>query len=147
MSDRPEAVVESDQGRYPQWVRETIRQNDTDLNGHVNNAVIATYFEIGRISLFDGMMGHLADAGLDVVVRKLTMEYLAELHYPGHVNIGSRGLYLRRTSFGVDQTLLGEKRCVATAQAVCVFIGRASRRPQQIDATLRELLTRAWAIN
>ena len=36
---------------FPTQVTENIRYGDTDRQGHVNNAVYATYFESGRVDL------------------------------------------------------------------------------------------------
>jgi acyl-CoA thioester hydrolase len=37
---------------YPHRVTEIIRYGDLDPQGHVNNAVFATYFESGRVAVF-----------------------------------------------------------------------------------------------
>jgi acyl-CoA thioester hydrolase len=132
---------------YPYRVRDNIRQADTDLQGHVNNAIIATYFEIGRIDMFGAGRASLIEAGHNVVLRKISIEYLAELHYPGYVEIGSRGVRLGNTSFAVAQALFKDGECVATAEAVCVLIGRQSRRPQPMPGKLRDKLSLDWKLH
>ena len=37
---------------YPHRVNDIIRYGDLDPQGHVNNAVFATYFESGRVAMF-----------------------------------------------------------------------------------------------
>jgi hypothetical protein len=36
---------------YAHWTKESVRYNDTDCQGHVNNAVFVTFLEAGRDSL------------------------------------------------------------------------------------------------
>ena len=33
---------------YAHWTKESVRYNDTDRQGHVNNAVFVTFLEAGR---------------------------------------------------------------------------------------------------
>lgn len=132
---------------YPYRVKENIRQADTDLQAHVNNAIIATYFEIGRIDMFGAGRESLIEAGFNVVLRKISIEYLAELHYPGYVEIGSRGVRLGNTSFAIAQAIFKDGECIATAEAVCVLIGRQSRRPQPISKRLRDKLSSDWKLD
>jgi acyl-CoA thioester hydrolase len=132
---------------YPYRVRENIRQFDTDLQGHVNNAAIATYFEIGRIGMFGAGRDSIIEAGFNVVLRKVSIEYLAELRYPGYVEVGSRGVRVGNTSFAVAQAIFRDGECFATAEAVCVLIGCQSRRPQSMSKTLRDRLSLEWKLD
>ena len=36
---------------HAHWTKESVRYNDTDRQGHVNNAVFVTFLEAGRVSL------------------------------------------------------------------------------------------------
>src|SRR5579875_795780 len=58
-----------------------VRFSDTDLNGHVNNAVYATYMEESRIAFVREVF---PDDRLSLVLASLHIDYRAQTHYPEH---------------------------------------------------------------
>ncbi|OYX80532.1 MAG: thioesterase, partial [Bradyrhizobium sp. 35-63-5] len=67
---------------YPHRVRDIVRFGDLDAQGHVNNAVFATYFESGRVALFrDRDLGIGVPNATYVLVRQ-EIDFLNELHWP-----------------------------------------------------------------
>ncbi len=81
---------------YPVWTYHTIRYNDTDSLGHVNNAVYSTFFEAGRTSFIIPMLEDFKEEAphLDFVLARIIIDFHKELRYPGTVDIGSRVLRL-----------------------------------------------------
>ena len=74
---------------YPHRVSDIIRFGDLDVQGHVNNAVFATYFESGRVTLFrDPDLGIGVENATYVLVRQ-EIDFLRELHWPGDVVVGT----------------------------------------------------------
>jgi acyl-CoA thioester hydrolase len=66
---------------------------------------------------------------LATALRRVTIDYLAEIHYPGRVRIGSAISRVGNSSITILQELfLGELR-FATAESVIVFMDRTTRRP------------------
>lgn len=122
---------------YRSWVSERIRNVDTDQQGHVNNAVLATYFETGRLGLFDAESSSRLGDQTNIMVVRILMEFQRELTYPGMAEIGSRVVTLGRTSLIVSQAIFKGDACIATAEATCVLVDRRSRRPTPIPAALR----------
>lgn len=130
-------------GDFPFWTEEKLRNADTDRQGHVNNAVIATFFEAGRIEV----LAHpdIADFRDDhaIVVARLLVLYKKELFFPGSVRVGSRVARIGRSSFDFDQVLLAANGEVASAQATCVLIDRTTRKPSPLPDAMRRLFTPA----
>lgn len=114
---------------FPFWTEEKLRIQDTDLNGHVNNASIAALCEAGRAEIISAVAGIPRARPLGSALRRVTIEYLAELHYPGVVRIGSAIAKVGNSSITIAQSLFEEGRCFATAESVIVFMDRATRRP------------------
>jgi acyl-CoA thioester hydrolase len=137
----------TDKSRYRVWIRERIRYSDTDMQGHVNNSVISTFFEAGRIALFALPDGGRRDAGLHFAVVNLNMNFRRELYYPGEVEIGTGLLRIGRTSFTVAQAIFSPDSCIATAEATTVLLDHASRRPMPLSDQLREHLERCRVEN
>lgn len=122
---------------FPFWTEEKLRIQDTDLNGHVNNAAIAALCEAGRGEILTAVAGAPQARPLASALRKVTIEYLAEIHYPGLVRIGGRIARVGNTSVTIAQSLwCGEAR-FATAESVIVFIDRTTRRPAPLPEAWR----------
>lgn len=124
------------------WTTEKLRNADTDQFRHVNNAVIASLLEAGRMEIFaDAQARPLLDA-LTLAVVRLEIDFHCEVFYPGAVEIGSRVLHVGRTSFRVRQGVFEGDRCVASALATCVLFDPATRRAAEVPTLLREFLLR-----
>ena len=123
------------------WNEDVIRFSDTDQNGHVNNAVFAVFCESGRVNLLHGRLKPTREAGAYFVLAKVTIEFKAELHYPGRVRIATWIRSVGRTSVGFGQALFdGEGRLVATSEAVTVGMDGATRRPAALADQTRKLV-------
>ena len=114
---------------FPFWTEEKLRIQDTDLNGHVNNASIAALCEAGRGEIISAVAGIPRERALGSALRRVTIEYLAEVHYPGLVRIGSAIAKVGNSSITITQSLFESGRCFATAESVIVFTNRTTRRP------------------
>jgi acyl-CoA thioester hydrolase len=131
-----------DKASYPFWIRESIRNADTDQFGHVNNAAIASYCEGGRMALFSEPGLREVIAELNVVVAKLTIQFERELLYPGEVQVGTRVTAVGNTSFQVSQGLYGPEGRFATSEATCVMMDQAQHKPIRIPGAVRVVFTR-----
>lgn len=122
------------------WVEDVLRFSDTDQNGHVNNSTFSVLAESGRVNLFRTRLGDGPEPDRYWVIAKLTLEFRRELHYPGRVRTGTWLNRVGTTSLGISQVILAEDGTLAAkAEAVCVSMGRATRRPAPFtDATRQE---------
>lgn len=113
---------------YPVHARDTLRFGDTDKVGHVNNAVFSTFFETGRARLMLNPERTLAPPGTSFVLARITIDFRAEVNWPGDVDIGTRVVSVGRSSANLAQGLFQNERCVATADTVVVLMDLATRR-------------------
>lgn len=127
---------------YPHRALDTVRYGDLDPQGHVNNAVFATYFETGRVAMFRRPDLSVGIAGVTFVLVRAETDFLQELRWPGTVEIGSAISHFGRSSFTVAQVVFRDGICVATGRATMVCIDHATRRsrplPQAIVARLSQ---------
>ena len=114
---------------FPYRLTDNVRFADLDPNGHVNNAVYATYFETGRVMLVKDRSYGLMPEGLSWIMVRLDIHFRAELRWPGTVEMGLGVAKFGRTSVTFEQVVFSEGRCVASAQAVTVLIDEATRKP------------------
>ena len=114
---------------FPYRLTDNVRFADLDPNQHVNNAVYATYFETGRVTLMKDRSYGLMPEGLAWIMVRLDMHFRAELRWPGTIELGLGVSKFGRTSVTFDQVIFSEGRCVASAQSVSVLIDEVTRRP------------------
>jgi len=90
---------------FPFRVTDNVRFADLDPNQHVNNAVYATYFETGRVTLMKDRSYGLMPQGLAWMMVRLDMHFRAELRWPGTIEMGLGLTKFGRTSVTFDQVV------------------------------------------
>ena len=114
---------------FPYRLTDNVRYADLDPNQHVNNAVYATYFETGRVTLMKDRSYGLTPDGLAWIMVRLDIHFRAELRWPGTIEMGRGVTKFGRTSVTFDQVVFSEGKCVASAQSVSVLIDEITRKP------------------
>ncbi len=113
---------------YPFQAYDKLRYADTDRQGHVNNAVFSTFLETGRTELlFDPSVPPFPEK-TSFVIARVTIDYLAEAHWPGRIDIGTGITKVGNSSLRFYQGLFQDGRCVATAESVIVQTSTETRR-------------------
>lgn len=121
---------------FPYRLTDNVRFADLDPNGHVNNAVYATYFETGRVTLMKDHTRGLVPPGLAWIMVRLDIHFRAELHWPSQIELGLGVAKFGRTSVTFDQVVFSTGECVASAKAVTVLIEEATRKPTPLTAEI-----------
>ncbi len=116
---------------------ETLRFADTDLNGHITHPTVAALFQNGRAHLLAHPAGSLSPPGTRWVTRKLTIDYLGEIFWPGNVEIHTQIANLGRSSVRIAQVLLQHEQTMAAAQTVMVLVDIVARRSVTIPEPIR----------
>ena len=121
---------------FPYRLTDNVRFADLDPNQHVNNAVYATYFETGRVTLMKDRSYGLMPEGFGWVMVRLDMHFRAELRWPGTIEMGLGLVKFGRTSVTFDQVVFSDGKCIASAQSVSVLIDEATRKPRPLTAEI-----------
>ena len=129
---------------FPYRLTDNVRFADLDPNQHVNNAVYATYFETGRVTLMKDLKYGLMPSGLAWIMVRLDIHFRAELKWPGVIEMGLGVSKFGRTSVTFDQVVFSEGRCVASSQSVSVLIDEISRRPVPLTDEVKKNFERWW---
>jgi acyl-CoA thioester hydrolase len=129
---------------FPYRLGDNVRFADLDPNQHVNNAVYATYFETGRVTLIKDRSYGLMPEGLTWIMVRLDMHFRAELKWPGTIEMGLGVSKFGRTSVTFDQVVFSGGICVASAQSVSVLIDDATRKPVPLSGEIRTNFERWW---
>lgn len=126
---------------YSYWTYDKLRYSDTDRQGHVNNAVYATMLETGRAELLLNPDDPLPDSGCAFVIVSMQVDLLAEITWPGKVDIGTRVFKIGRSSVTFEQGLFQTDLCVATARTVIVQMNDDTRKSQALSDRAKERLS------
>ena len=117
---------------FPFRVADNVRFADLDPNHHVNNAVYATYFETGRVTLMKDRSYGLMPEGLAWMMVRLDMHFRAQLRWPAQIEMGLGLTKFGRTSVTFDQVVFSAGKCIASAQSVSVLIDEITHKPRPL---------------
>jgi acyl-CoA thioester hydrolase len=132
---------------FENWVTENVRYGDTDRQGHVNNAVFATYSESGRSAFLRSAVLPPFPADCLMVLVSIHIDFRAEIFWPGKVEIGTAVLSVGRSSVTLGQGMFTGEQCAATSGNTVVLVERklAARLPCPKSIGGRSLAWRIWA--
>lgn len=126
---------------YPFVTVHPIRYGDLDPNNHVNNAVIATYFEIGRTEFFAREGLRLTEEGRGLSLARIAIDFHREILYPGRVEIATGVMRIGNSSVAFDQAVFVEGVRHASAEAIVAQIDLSARRSTPWSRAQRDKLT------
>jgi acyl-CoA thioester hydrolase len=121
---------------YPWQAKNILRYNDADGQGHVNNAVFATFFESARLNLLRDPASPLFLAGAEYVLARIEIDFLGEMRWPGDVVTGIRIAQLGRSSVIFDEAIFLGGVCTGRSRATVVLIDSMTRRSRPFPAEL-----------
>lgn len=126
-------------GLFASWTRVSVRYNDLDPLGHVNNTAMAVFLEQARCELITpSLKAH--SRHLDMVLASTTLDYLSELHYPGEVEIGTLALRIGTKSFTLAHGVFQSGVCAGKGSVVMVVFDLERRASADLPAATRTLL-------
>lgn len=128
MNDALPTIDLTDRESFSHWVQVTIRFSDQDSLGHVNNVAIVAFVESCRTTLIRRFLDPDRHPHLDYALVNINVDYRAEFHYPGTVDVGGRILCVGTKSFTSGYGLFLGDRCVATASSTNVFFDLEKRQ-------------------
>ena len=135
-----------DRSIYRSWVTHTIRYNDLDALGHVNNAIYSTFVEAGRTAFLQPLFDEHKHLNVDVVLARIILDYHRELRYPGAVDIGTAVRRVGNSSVVFVNAIFEKDSdvCCASGEAYLVFFDLINRTsmapPPKIRAAVESLL-------
>jgi acyl-CoA thioester hydrolase len=119
-----------------------VRLGDLDPFGHVNNAVIATYVEQGRVLYLRDVLGTGVDpVSMPFILAMLKIDYLSQVMFSDTVEVASRVDWIGRTSVGMSHLLVNqEARELARSEAVLVAFDYDVERPMPVSDDWRAIM-------
>ena len=114
-----------------------LRWSDSDVYGHVNHARALSLFEDARLMMAAGAPGVVAGGQPDIILARLEVDYLRQLHYRAGEAVCVRSWLLRlgTKSFTLRQELVQDDAVAIRLDAVLVLFDVATdtSRPLRDD--------------
>lgn len=133
-------VCDTNKDVYKHWTTVHLRYGDTDRQGHINNAVFCTLFESGRVAFLFNESGSITEPGNAFVIAKLSLDFIAEMNFPGLAQVGSKILSIGKSSFTVGQAIFKDGECCSTSESVIVHTDENTRRSAPLPEPVRQKL-------
>ena len=112
-----------------------VRFRDTDLLGHVNNAVYATYFETGRMEYWAQLNRGHSFHDWPFILARIEIDFLAEAYAAEQLTLGIRVPRIGNKSFDFEYLLVrdGDGTEVARGRSVQVMFDYRSKQTRVMD--------------
>ena len=121
-----------------------IRFNDVDQMGHVNNAVIMEYLDLGKDAFFSGHGLSPTKSDFTVMVVHYDVDFKAQIHYHDKIQVetsierfGTKSLTMLQPVVNVESDTI----CVE-CRTVMAGYRRSTNRSEVIPEEVRQWLTR-----
>ena len=121
------------------WNSVSVRYNDLDPLGHVNNTAMAIFLEQARCELITPKL-KAHGRQFDMVLASTRLDYLHELKYPGIVEIGTVATRLGSKSFELAHGVFQNGVCAGTGSVVMVVFDLDKRASVVPPDDVRELI-------
>lgn len=118
----------------------TPRFNETDALGHINNTVLAAWFEGARDPVFRLFTADLNPANWRLILARFSLEFHAELFYGQPVEIRTTISRVGGSSFDVSQEAWQQGQRCASGVAVLVQYDFAAKRSVALDERQKQQL-------
>ena len=120
-----------------------VRLGDLDPFGHVNNAVIATYVEQGRVLYLRDVLGTGADpVSMPFILARLEIDYRAQTLFDDPVEVFTRADWIGNSSVHMSHRLTGrDGRELARAEAVLVAFDYDTEKPIRVRDAWRAAMS------
>ena len=125
---------------FPLTSIDKIRYSDTDRQGHVNNAVFASYLETGRVELLYSPSISILSNEISFVIVNLNLQFIKEILWPGQVEIGTGIIKIGNSSIKICQNLFQNGECVATSESTIVQVEKSTGKSFPISEETRNIL-------
>lgn len=135
------AEISRDRADYDHWTTLVPRYSDQDPMQHINNVSVAAYLEAGRVNLITPLLEACSGTTTAMVLARVTIDFLGELHYPDEVQIGGRLVELGNRSMRSHYALFQNGKCCVVSESVNVFFNIETRKsaapPDHVAAMIR----------
>ena len=121
-----------------------IRFNDVDQMGHVNNAVIMEYFDLGKATYFSaaGIPVTPDEGDFCVLIVHCELDFLRQIRYADTVSVTTQVTHWGNKSLEVTQHVIANGQPAATCKTVMSGFSRRTQSAAVIPEDIKERVRR-----
>ena len=121
-----------------------LRFNDVDVMGHVNNAVIMEFFDLGKSEFFTAAGLPPEEGDFNVMVVHFEVDFLSQIRAHDHVHVLTGIERFGNKSLTVKQQVVNSDTKVVCAECHTVMAGysRSTHASAVIPDTIKEQISR-----
>ena len=109
---------------------------DTDALGHINNAVLVSYTEIGRVDLFNRVRQKMGN----LILARVAIDFERQVKLLDEISVKTRITRFGNTSMTIEQWIMAGEERAARAEVVAVHFDYKTQAPSPIPTEWRTLL-------
>ena len=113
---------------------------ETDALGHINNASIAAWFEVARITFMESLGDAGAGSTMSWVLASVQIDFIAETFYGSDVIATVTGAAAGNSSLTILCEMSQGGKLTVRGTAVLVYLDTATKTPLRIPDGLRDQL-------
>jgi acyl-CoA thioester hydrolase len=127
-------------GEFKNSIEIQVRFNDVDILGHVSNTVYQTYFDTGKTSYLDEVIGDYDFSKEAIVGASIRIEYLEPIFMKTRILVFSRVSRIGHKSFDFEHQLVDAvtRKVLSTCVAVMVCYNPQKKESILIPERWRE---------
>jgi acyl-CoA thioester hydrolase len=126
---------------YPLNTFDKVRYVDTDKQGHVNSAGFSTFCETGRTDILFNPNLSVAAEGCTFVIANINLSFIAEINWPGTVDIGTGIIKISNSSVYLGQSLFQDGKLCAISETILVHVTGVPAKSCPIPMESKEFLS------
>ena len=118
-----------------------VRYAEIDAQGHVNNAVYLSYFEVGRVEWLRAAglsYKELEERGYGIVVVEVLAHYRRAAYFDDELTLRTELAEIGRASLRFDYTVLRDGEVLATGHTRHACVDLATGKPVRVPQELLE---------
>jgi len=116
-----------------------IRFNDVDGLGHVNNATIQEYFDLGRMQYMDEVFGNTMFTGNEtIIVASIHTDFMSPIYLRDDIDVKTAIVHLGNKSLKMEQQAVCRNTGAVKATCKSVMVGFHKETEEAL------VLTPAW---
>ena len=113
---------------------------ETDAFGHVNNTVVAGWFETAREPIFRIFTPEMDIRKLSLILARVEIDFVAQIHYGHEVTLRTAIERIGNASFTVLHEAWQKGVCTARGRAVQVYFDFETQKSGRLPDVYREQL-------
>lgn len=125
-------IPKLDLNEFPHITHDKLRYGDTDKQGHINNAVFTTFYETGRVEIVYEPKHQILKNNCSFVIAHIEMNFIAEILWPGKLEIGTAVTKIGNSSVTFLQALYQNGKLVSTNESILVQVSNETKKSELI---------------